>query len=559
VAALSAPLQVNFLLGQYYILLLFLLTLACWLYIRQQEFLAGVLIGLASGLKIFPILFLAYFIRKKDLKAIVGTIIGGASTVLVSLFVFGWQLNRTYLTQVLPAALHGEGLDPYNLSAASLSSLLHRLFLYEPQLNPHPAINIPWLFAFFHPLIQMAVIAPALLLVRPKEHCPTRERLEWAAVLLAILAISTSPASYLFVLLILPVCLIWDVLERQESQVSVAVLLFLYFAAGIVGGSNDGGAGWSALIKVPRLYVLILLCLFSYRPLRKQGPRGSIKLSLSWIAALGIAMTLNIAFNVRHQRGLLSDSQWRIYTPKDVYKAAQPVVAGDTILFIALMHDGYHSAADRLDAIHFSSPGPDDYLTVASAGKENVVERAGSMSTVMPINMDKDGIQEAESPAVSADGQWLAFLREDHGRARIWLHALNQPKNIDAPLTPTNLNVFEMAFLPTGTLVFSAVSDGPPQLFITDHSGNIRSLGINESRFPSGSPDGHWLAYSQLSSGNWNLWLHSLDTGKERRLTHAACNDIEPTWTADSRTLIYASDCGRALWLTALYKRRIFP
>jgi len=139
------------------------------------------------------------------------------------------------------------------------------------------------------------------------------------------------------------------------------------------------------------------------------------------------------------------------------------------------------------------------------------------------------------------------------------LHALNQPKNIDAPLTPTNLNVFEMAFLPTGTLVFSAVSDGPPQLFITDHSGNIRSLGINESRFPSGSPDGHWLAYSQLSSGNWNLWLHSLDTGKERRLTHAACNDIEPTWTADSRTLIYASDCGRALWLTALYKRRIFP
>jgi len=419
VAALSAPLQVNFLLGQYYILLLFLLTLACWLYIRQQEFLAGVLIGLASGLKIFPILFLVYFIRKKDLKAIVGTIIGGASTVLVSLFVFGWQLNRTYLTQVLPAALHGEGLDPYNLSAASLSSLLHRLFLYEPQLNPHPAINIPWLFAFFHPLIQMAVIAPALLLVRPKEHCPTRERLEWAAVLLAILAISTSPASYLFVLLILPVCLIWDVLERQESQVSVAVLLFLYFAAGIVGGSNDGGAGWSALIKVPRLYVLILLCLFSYRLLRKQGPRGSIKLSLSWIAALGIAMTLNIAFNVRHQRGLLSDSQWRIYTPKDVYKAAQPVVAGDTILFIALMHDGYHSAADRLDAIHFSSPGPDDYLTVASAGKENLVERAGSMSTVMPIDMDKDGIQEAESPAVSADGQWLAFLREDHGRARI--------------------------------------------------------------------------------------------------------------------------------------------
>ena len=135
VAALSFPLQVNFLFGQYYILLLFLLAFSCWLYVRQRRFLAGVLVGLASGLKIFPILYLVYFARKKDLKAFVGTVVGGVGTVVVSLLVFGWQLNRTYLTQVLPAALRGEGLDPYNLKAASLSSLLHRLFLYEPQLK----------------------------------------------------------------------------------------------------------------------------------------------------------------------------------------------------------------------------------------------------------------------------------------------------------------------------------------------------------------------------------------------------------------------------------------
>src|ERR1700710_435895 len=37
VAALSFPLRVNFLYGQFYVLLLFLLTLACWLYLRQQR------------------------------------------------------------------------------------------------------------------------------------------------------------------------------------------------------------------------------------------------------------------------------------------------------------------------------------------------------------------------------------------------------------------------------------------------------------------------------------------------------------------------------------------
>jgi hypothetical protein len=560
IAALSVPLQVNFLLGQYYVLLLFLLTLSCWLYFRQQQFLAGVLIGLASGLKIFPILYLFYFIRKKDLKAIIGTVVGGMSTAVVSLLVFGWQLNRTYLTQVLPAALRGEGLDPYNLSAASLSSLLHRLFLYEPQLNPHPAVNVPWLFATLHPLLQMAIIAPALLLAIPKEHSLRRARLEWAAILLVTLAISTSPASYLFTLLILPVCLIWSALEQQGSRISVAFLITLYFAAGTLGGSNHGGAGWNALLKVPRLYVLILLCVFTYVLLVQQQPRESLKLNLPWTVTLGVVVALSIAVNLRHQQGLYADYQWRIFTPKDVYMAAKPVVADDTILFIAFMLDGYHFAVDRLDTSQFSSPSHDDYLAVTSTGKENWAEQAGNTSTVMLINRDKDAIREAESPVMAADGQWLAFLREDHGRARIWLHALYQQNNADRALTPTDLNVFEMAFLPGGTLVFSAVSEGkPPRLFTTDQSGSIRSLGIDEARYPSGSPDGHWLAYSQLDSGNWNLWLRSLDTGKERRLTHAVCNNIEPTWTADSRTLIYASDCGRALWFTALCRHRIFP
>src|SRR5260370_32361911 len=40
VAALSFPLHGNFLLGQYYVFLLFVFTLACWLYVRQRRFFA---------------------------------------------------------------------------------------------------------------------------------------------------------------------------------------------------------------------------------------------------------------------------------------------------------------------------------------------------------------------------------------------------------------------------------------------------------------------------------------------------------------------------------------
>ena len=148
----------------------------------------------------------------------------------------------------------------------------------------------------------------------------------------------------------------------------------------------------------------------------------------------------------------------------------------------------------------------------------------------------------------------MAYLREDHGRDRIWLHTLGQPVGRDTVLTLPELDVLEMSFLPNGSLIFSAESHGGhPKLFLSDQAGTISFLGSEEARYPAVSPDGHWLAFSELQSGNWHLWLRDLHNGQTGRLTQADCNNVEPTWASDSKTLIYASDCGRA----ALCRRRI--
>jgi Tol biopolymer transport system component len=52
-----------------------------------------------------------------------------------------------------------------------------------------------------------------------------------------------------------------------------------------------------------------------------------------------------------------------------------------------------------------------------------------------------------------------------------------------------------------------------------------------------------------LLTVGWNketghLWLRDLYNGETKRLTNAACNNVEATWSADSKTLVYASDCG---------------
>jgi Glycosyltransferase family 87/WD40-like Beta Propeller Repeat len=560
IAALSFPLRVNFLLGQYYVLLLFLLTLACWLYLGQRRFTAGFAVGLAAGLKIFPIVYLVYFVRKRDWKALAGGVIACLCCLAVSISVFGSALNRLYATQVLPATFRGEALAPYNLQAASLSSLLHRLFVYEPQLNPSPAANLSWMFSVLHPLLLMAIAAPAILLTVPSDFRRRRIQLEWAAVLFASLAISTSPASYLFTMLILPVALMWGLLQGEKQGFRASVLLLLFVAAGFSGGRTGGANGWLALIEVPRLYALILLVVLSCLALLEESPlKASRRDRPVWLLAFLIFLTFSIATNLRHQRDLYVSYQWRIVDRPEILSASHPAIGSESTPFIALLSDGYHSAVARGNAVTYSDKGDGDHLAITATPDERWVEEAKEESTVRSELSARETIRPGESPVASPDGRWIAFLREDRGRARIWVRALDQKDAPARPLTPLQLDVLEMSFLPDGSLIFAANATGHSSMYVTEPDGGVHTLGIDDARYPAVSPDGHRLAYSKLQSGSWNLWLRDLTSGHTDRLTQAECNDTEPVWEADSKILVYASDCGRGLWLPALCRRRVLP
>jgi hypothetical protein len=558
VMALSIPLNKNFLYGQYYVLLLLVLTLACYCYARQKRFLSGLLIGLGFGLKLFPILYLGYFLRKRDFKAFTGGIVGGAGAVIASIASFGWQANRVLVSQVLPWTLRGEGMDPYNLSSASIATVLHRLFIYEPQWNPHPSIHSPWLFAVLMPLAQTLLFAPALLLAGPIDSSPKRLHLEWSAVLLGSLAISTLPAGYHFTLLILPVCLMWNAVEERGGFTAIAALLFLYVAIGYPGWRTIGAMSPWVVFSVPRLYIVFVLCFVGYWLLAWQRRDGEQNRDTwLWAGAFVLLMLLNIVSGLRHQRGLYADYQWRLPTPPNMLQANGPATQNNTILFTAMVPAGYHTAIQKDDGISFE-PGGVDQLAVAATSVERWTEKTERESMIVSSVSGREVIRQAESPVASPDGRWLAYLREEHGRGSIWLRALDQAGSRDSGLTPAEFDVQEMSFVPNGSLIFSAESNGGrPGLFLVDRAGVISSLGLEEARYPAVSPDGRWLAFSRLQNGNWHLWLRDLHSGLTSRLTHADCNNVEPTWASDSKTMVYSSDCGRALWFTALCRRGI--
>jgi hypothetical protein len=560
---LCFPLHRNLLYGQYYILLLFLLTAALWLYIRDKRLSAGALLGIGFGLKIFPVLFLLYFVRKRDLQAAGGLVLGSFATIVASISAFGVPLNRLYVTQVLPWALRGDAMDPYSLVSSSLSSLLHKLLIFEPEWNAHPITHAPVLFAVLHPLLQLLIISPAILYSVPEDMRPRQVRLEWAAFLVGLLAISTLPASYHFTLLILPVAVIATVSIEDKNWRSLAILLMLYLGVCFPGWNNNIGNGWSALLSVPRLYLLLALCVFFYLTLAAQRPGHAIaeKDRRHWVVALACALFFAVATTLHHQKGLFDSYPWRLPTSSDVPIATGPTAVNGSVLFTALSDDGYRSGRLFDGRVQFRNDAVDQ-LAQTSSATEQWIEEADRESEVVSADANQmlPTLHQAESPVASLDGKWLAFLRPEQGRGRIWLKELDRLRSEIGPITPAGLNVLEVSFGPEETLVFSALtSDGVARLFTAERSGHITQLAIDQARYPAISPDGHWLAYSQLAHGVWNLWIADLHTGESQRLTRAGCNDITPAWETDSKTLLYASDCGRALWFTALCRRRVIP
>jgi Glycosyltransferase family 87/WD40-like Beta Propeller Repeat len=558
--AMSFPLHRNLLFGQYYVLLLAILTAACWAAQRRYSWLAGALVALGIAVKIFPILLVLYFLRKKDWKALSTCILVVALALLASIAVFGWGLHRTYFLQVLPWTLRGECLDPYSLTSSSISSVLHRLFIYEPQWNAHPALHAPWLVAILLPIMELALLAPALLWIDPEDSSPERVPLEWSVLLFTTLAISPLPASYHFTVLILPMAALCAHLLRGRRIGLLAAAILLYLAVGYPGWNTSPGDGWRVLLHVPRLYALVVLTSVALYALRK--PLTHTYRRMWWYAGITAILAFSIFSGLQRQRHLFDDYAYRLPMPPQAFFAAQPAALETAVHIIALLPTGYRAANIDSASTHFDG-GPYnpsiDQLSFTSEASVTWTEEVAEHSLLRSSIPATPSVMDAESPASTPDGRTLAFLREIGGRKHLFARQLDQPDERERELTPDSAwNVEEVALAPSGSIIMAATHNSASSgLYVVSGTGRIDPINVGDARYPAVSPDGRWLAFSGLQSGNWNLYLREIATGATRRLTNSPCNQIEPAWEADSKTLLYGSDCGRSLWFTAICRRRV--
>lgn len=566
--ALSFPLHRNLLYGQFYVLLLLLILAASWTYLRGLRTLAGALLAIAAVCKIFPALLFIFFLQRREWRALVSGIFGSLAAVALSIAIFGLNVHRIWLEQILPWVMHGEGMPPYMASSASFSSLLHRLFLLEPQWNPHPWHDSPLCFALLLPVLQMATLAPAILLIQRDDRTRGRVLLEWSALLTASLAISTIPASYNFVLMVFPVCVAAAILLRRKEYGWLMVVVVAYVGIGFPVPDPHGISGLAALLYIPRLPLMLIVLLALYCLLWRGLPKGGF----AWDAgryAWGAAMIASVAWSVhgifRLERAERQEFAYRVPQRVLGFLSASPQPIGAGVGYAAFTISGYRLVIQNQDRLSLDPAANASYDDLSfTAGSSGVfVERAQSGSSQI-VNLQVPlvpVVANGRDPMLSADGKDLAFVRDDHGRGRLMVRRAFQSMNVaDVALTPARLNVYEASFLSERDYAFSATEGGgAPQIYLTDMTRRSTLLALGEARYPALSPDARWMAYSHLDHGVWNLWVRSQQTGAVRRIADVPCNQIEPSWETDSKTLLYGTDCGRSLWFTAVARRRVIP
>jgi hypothetical protein len=564
VLAISLPLHRNFLYGQYYLFLLVLIVAACWSYLKGFHVPSGALIAVAAACKIFPVLFIVLFLRRRAWRALASAAITGVLATAVSIAVFGWNVHRTYLHEVLPWTLRGEGMPPYQPSAASISSVLHYLLLSEPQWNPHPWHDSPLLYALLQPALQMLVLAPAILLIRRHDRTSSRILLEWVALLTASLAISTNPAFYHFVLMTFPVCVLGAILLERKKYVWLVLLLIAYLGIGFPMPSPARPMGLAVLLYMPRLPLMLAVLLGIYvllgRDLRAQRAAWDWT-QVAWAALMAIAVVFSARSALHLQRAMRQEYAYRVAVAAPSLYQADPMAAGSMAQYSAATPDGYHLFSTERTT--WVDPSPDDDLSFSAGSNLTLVEKAHSRSSdIVDIREPGNTVAEdGQEPMFSLDGRDLAFVRADFGRGRLMLRrSFQTDPSSEIALTPPSINVYEGTFISQHDYAVSGVENGgPPQIYLTRQGNSNVPLGLGESRYPALSPDEHWMAFSRLENGSWNLWVRDQETGKIQRVANVPCNQIEPSWETDSKTLVYATDCGRSLWLTAIARRRVIP
>lgn len=161
-------------------------------------------------------------------------------------------------------------------------------------------------------------------------------------------------------------------------------------------------------------------------------------------------------------------------------------------------------------------------------------------------------------PALSPDGQRIAYISDAGGLAKLWLAAGDGTGG--APAAPSFGAGYALDASPSwapdgGRVAFTSTEGGSPDVFGLVPGGTPALLagGSSLELEPAYSPDGRFLAFTsdRAGGGLTRIYLMELATGAVTRLTFGTLSVGQPAWTADGRLVYteFAAAGGQLRWI----------
>jgi Glycosyltransferase family 87 len=421
-------LQSNFYLGQYYVVLLFLVTLAIYCLERGQAAASGALCGALFALKLYGAPFILYFAAKRNWKAVAGMaatilVAGGVATAM-----FGWDDVHYYLRDILPRAIDGEGTgDPYLPFNGTLTALLRRSFLMEPDLNPHPWWNAPGVFFFLRPFTTLVILAFTVAGLAVKEGGLDRRGFAWFVI--ATLCVAPSLGHYAFILFLPPILIL-----MMDASTRDRILLVIAYA--LLGLRLRMEWTWA----FPKLWIfLTLFCIVGWPYWRALRPKVAI--------GLAIAVALIASLDARRHMASYRSEPGRRFSQVTLNLAPKPLFVSSFAvsragIFCQAIADRRYSLIwlhdDQTEKLVFSGeafhPRADEqrgliYFELVTHGTSITIAFDPATRTASPV-LAATTPPENTGLTVSPDGKWVAFEVKKPGAQEIWLRssAGDEPK-----------------------------------------------------------------------------------------------------------------------------------
>ncbi len=171
-------------------------------------------------------------------------------------------------------------------------------------------------------------------------------------------------------------------------------------------------------------------------------------------------------------------------------------------------------------------------------------------------NHEKDGSHFNEKPIFAPGGDKLAIFSDKSDYIEIYLISAVDGKILErlvraersGDLESLHSYVSGIAFSPDGEkIAFVAKASGQDALyFLTVQDKNIylkKFFNVNSIQSPVWSPDGKKIAFAALVGRQRDIVIYDIDNDSTKIIKDENCDDLDPSWFPDSRTIAFSSDC----------------